>query len=88
MIKLTNTRGEFFQLLKQQATDALFCVKKKDIIDILQFKKSRLPLYYNSVIKYSFMSIKTEYKNGLLRLGCHRFDRKTSRIIVRWANTK
>lgn len=87
MIELESKGSKFFQLLKNRARDLYVYATRKDIAGILQFKSSdgRLPVYRNRVY---ITSVGTSYRNGLLRLGCHRFDKKTSRIIVRWARQK
>lgn len=91
MIKLKDSNGENFTLLKGRARDTFWFALRKEIdaaIKATSHQGRQLDIY-NSERGHFVIDVRASIsKTGFLKLGCHRFDPKTSRIIIRWAAGK
>ena len=89
-MKLLTNHGQEFELLKATCRDHLYSATrtsvkqslKTGVVHIRQYRREKDTSFVVAV------DISAELKNGQLRLGCHYFDRKTSRQILRWAGVK
>jgi hypothetical protein len=89
MIKLKDIKENSFTLLKARAKDSIVYASRADIREAI--KRKGKYNFLNIRINedgYILTRVRVNYRNDELRLGCHTFDQKTSRIIVRWANAK
>ena len=86
-ILLLTNNGDNFELRRTSCRDHMYsatraAVKKsleKGTLFIRQHRK-KISVGYNR-----FTTVSTELKNGKLRLGCHIFDQKSTKQILRWA---
>lgn len=92
MIKLEDVRHREFILLKARARDYYFFAKRSALnVAIREFKKglfANVDISSNNGRGFVACPRVSISKAGFLNLGCHRFNPKTSRIIIRWAAGK
>lgn len=95
MIRLIDVFGEKFNLLKTRATDRSFFSKRDSFGPaVLEAVKSPSEASHASLFRTDGRYFVTRFyttfnkATGELTVGCHGFDKKSSRIIIRWAKGK
>ncbi len=93
MIELKDKEGRLFRLLSGRAEDSMNFAKREAVREALEtYKREGIghirKLYVNSSKRLcTYVPVVLIYR-GLLVLGCHAFNRKNSKIIIRWASAK
>ena len=90
-MKLITERGKEFELRKTTCRDEIYfatriAVKKSiktGFISIRQYRK-QIDTFYHRTIS----GLTVDLSQGQLRLGCHYFDKKSTKQILRWAGVK
>lgn len=97
MIILKDIRGRNFYLYKDTAKDVHFVATRQSMHDAIALATKphfniKLRIYARPGIAHAACATSTDVavfltnrKGFWLQMGCHRFDKKTSRIIAKWA---
>lgn len=90
-MKIKTTRLENFQLLKTACRDDAYQATVAAVRKVLKGESEVLFIRLHTGDHERFrnqLHVSTEFSNGVLRLGCHSFNRKNTKEILRWAGVK